>query len=196
MRATARKSGPSRRAQSLPPLLCGSGFRVAPSRDLDLKQRRQLGRRRRHSVRTGYLDVDQLLERATAPDLGQNPAPGPLPGPNLVPPPAYHVVHEERPPKDQQRHEGAPPLGGSRKRSRNTTNRWWCSFGAAGFSAGLSGASRRRSMRRSLPPASGPGTKPASGRRPRCSGFVGATRSGQTGLPTLRPASCATSAPA
>ena len=44
------------------------------------------------------MDVDQLLERGIQPDFGQNPAPGPLPGPNLVTSAVYHVVHEERPP--------------------------------------------------------------------------------------------------
>ena len=94
MRTSARKSGLSRRLAAgaiSPPLLCGSGFRVASLRDLDLKQRRQLGRGRRHRVRIRNLDVDQLLERGIQPDFGENPAPGPLPRPNLVPPEVYHV---------------------------------------------------------------------------------------------------------
>ena len=46
-------------------------------------------------TRVRNLDVDQalqeLLERAIAPDRAQNPAPGPLPGANLVPPALFQV---------------------------------------------------------------------------------------------------------
>ena len=78
MRASGRKSGPSRRLAAgaiSPPLLCGSGFRVTPSRAPDLKQSLQLGRWRclpgqnPEFGRRGALQ--ELLEGAIAPDLAK-----------------------------------------------------------------------------------------------------------------------------
>ena len=103
--------------------LCGSGFRVAPSRSPDLKQRRQLGRWRRRPVRTGYLDVDQLLEAWIGPDLDPNRASGSVGRGNLVTPALYHVVRYEKPPKDQQRHEsqrGCSARPGKGQQTRRT----------------------------------------------------------------------------
>ena len=55
MRAAGRgpraESPDPRGGRNLSPLLCGSGFRVTPSRAPDLKQSLQLGRRRCHRVR-------------------------------------------------------------------------------------------------------------------------------------------------
>ena len=74
-----RTLAPPRGGCNLSPLLCGSGFRVESSRNLDLKQRRQLGRGRHRELRIRNLDVDQLLERGIPPILGKIPRLDPCP---------------------------------------------------------------------------------------------------------------------